>query len=293
MSSPASHRLAVLQALFVTLLWSTSWVIIKLGLRDIPALTFAGLRYFTAFLCLVPFAARAEHRATLRALPPAAWGRLTLLGLLFYAVTQGAQFVGLAYLPAVTVNLLLNFTTVVVALLGIAALAERPTPRQWLGMAVNLAGIALYFYPVALPAGQIFGLAVVLAGVLANAFSALLGRRVNREANLPPILITTVSMGVGALALLTAGLAGQGLPPLTPLHWAYIGWLAVINTALAFTMWNHTLRTLSAMESSIINSTMLVQIAVLAWLFLGERLTPPEIAGLTLAGLGALIVQWR
>ena len=41
----AEHRNALLQALFVTFLWSTSWVLIKLGLRDIPALTFAGLRY--------------------------------------------------------------------------------------------------------------------------------------------------------------------------------------------------------------------------------------------------------
>ena len=47
------------------------------------------------------------------------------------------------------------------------------------------------------------------------------------------------------------------------------------------------------MESSIINSTMMVQIALLAWLFLGETLTAPKILGLGLAGLGALIVQVR
>jgi len=35
------HLRAVLQALFVTFLWSTSWVLIKLGLKDIPPLTFA------------------------------------------------------------------------------------------------------------------------------------------------------------------------------------------------------------------------------------------------------------
>jgi len=37
---------AILQALIVTFLWSTSWVLIKIGLEDIPAVTFAGLRYF-------------------------------------------------------------------------------------------------------------------------------------------------------------------------------------------------------------------------------------------------------
>jgi drug/metabolite transporter (DMT)-like permease len=70
-----------------------------------------------------------------------------------------------------------------------------------------------------------------------------------------------------------------------------IGWLAVVNTALAFTLWNSSLRILSATESSIINNTMLVQIAVLAWLFLGERLSMGEVAGLILASSGALLVQ--
>jgi drug/metabolite transporter (DMT)-like permease len=40
-----------------------------------------------------------------------------------------------------------------------------------------------------------------------------------------------------------------------------IGWLSVINTAFAFTLWNHTLRTLTAVESSVMNNTVLVQIA--------------------------------
>ena len=72
-----------------------------------------------------------------------------------------------------------------------------------------------------------------------------------------------------------------------------IGWLAVVNTALAFTLWNHTQRTLSAVESSIINNTMTIQIAILAWVFLSESLTPREIGGLALAGVGTLIVQVR
>ena len=116
---------AVLQALLVTFLWSTSWVLIKIGLQDIPALTFAGLRYSLAFLCLLPFILSPARLASLRTLSGRKWARLVVLGLLFYAVTQGAQFLGLAYLPAVTVSLLLNFTTVIVALLGIFLLAER------------------------------------------------------------------------------------------------------------------------------------------------------------------------
>jgi drug/metabolite transporter (DMT)-like permease len=291
--SPSSRLRAALQALLVTFLWATSWVLIKIGLHDIPALTFAGLRYGLAFLCLLPFALRPAHLATMRRLSKRQWGRLIVLGLLFYAVTQGAQFLGLAYLPAVTVSLLLNFTTIVVALMGLVLLAERPTALQWGGAGLSIVGIVIYLYPISLPASQVIGLSVMGAGVLANAGSSILGRRVNREDDLSPLIVTTVSMGIGAAVLLVTGSLTQGLPPLSPINWAFIGWLAVVNTAFAFTLWNHTLRTLAAMESSVINSTMLIQIAVLAWLFLGEPLTAQKITGMTLAGLGALIVQLR
>ena len=90
-----AHTRAALQALFVTLLWSTSWVLIKLGLDDIPALTFAGLRYVLAFLCLLPLAWRSGQLGALRRLPRADGRRLAVLGLLYYTVTQGAQFLGL------------------------------------------------------------------------------------------------------------------------------------------------------------------------------------------------------
>jgi drug/metabolite transporter (DMT)-like permease len=63
-----SHLQAVLQVLFVTFLWSTSWFLIKIGLEDIPALPFAGLRYTLAFLCLLPFAAHSGQLAPLRRL---------------------------------------------------------------------------------------------------------------------------------------------------------------------------------------------------------------------------------
>jgi len=279
--------------LLVTFLWSTSWVLIKIGLQDLPPLTFAGLRYSLAFLCLLPFALRPANRAPLRRLSGRGWMRLVALGLLFYAVTQGTQFLGLAVLPSVTVSLLLNFSTAAVALMSIPLLAERPTRLQWGGVLLNVVGVVIYFYPVSIPVSQAVGLLVVTLGVLANAASSILGRHVNRAGDVPPLTVTVVSMGIGAVVLLVSGLLAQGLPPLSPIHWAIIGWLAVVNTAFAFTLWNHTLRTLSATQSSIINNTMLVQIAVLAWLFLGERLTWQEGIGMVLAGIGAMIVQLR
>jgi drug/metabolite transporter (DMT)-like permease len=290
----SSHTRAILQALLVTFLWSTSFVLIKIGLQDIPALSFAGLRYSLAFLCLLPWVTRSRmHRAAIRALTRSDWLRLIGLGVLYYAVTQGAQFVGLSYLPSITVSLILNFTTIVVALMGLALLSERPTRLQWAGVAINLIGVVIYFYPVVLPEGQRIGLWVMLLGMLANAASAILGRHVNRGASIHPLIVTTISMGLGGALLLLMGGLSQGLPLLSAPHWLFVIWLAVVNTAFAFTLWNHTLRALSAMESSIINSTMLVQIAVLAWIFLGEAFTLKEAIGMGLAGLGTYVVQMR
>jgi drug/metabolite transporter (DMT)-like permease len=287
------HFRAVFQALLVTFLWSTSWVLIKIGLKDIPALPFAGLRYTLAFVCLLPFAMRSRQLTSLRNLSIGIWLRLIMLGLLFYSVTQGAQFLSLFYLPAVTTSLLLSFTTIIVTLLGIVLLGERPTTVQWGGTALYLVGVLVYFYPVSLPSREVIGLIVAGVGVLANALSSIVGRHVNRSGELEPMTVTVVSMGSGAAVLLVSGVVVQGLPHLTLVNWAIIIWLAVVNSAFAYTLWNHTLRTLSAMESSIINNTMLFQIAVLAWVFLNEQLTGREVIGMVLAALGTLVVQFR
>ncbi|MGB5551361.1 MAG: DMT family transporter, partial [Thermoanaerobaculia bacterium] len=281
-----SHTIAVLQALFVTFLWSSSWVLIKFGLEEIPALTFAGLRYGLAFLILAPFVFGArELRNSLIGLSTAGWLRLIALGLLFYTLTQGAQFVGLVYLPAVTVSLLLSFTPALVALMGIPLLSENPTPMQWGGMLIYLIGALVYLLPVEIPLAAA-GLAAAVIGLLANAGSSILGRSVNREEHLHPLVVTVVSMGIGALVLLAVGLTSQGLPSLSWKSWGLIVWLAAVNTALAFTLWNHTLRRLTAVESSLINNTMLIQIALLAWVFLDEPLSAKGMTGIVVAAVG-------
>jgi drug/metabolite transporter (DMT)-like permease len=62
-SNDRSSRIAsVLIALFVVFLWATSWVLIKIELEEIPALTFAGLRCTLAFVCLLPFAVITQRR---------------------------------------------------------------------------------------------------------------------------------------------------------------------------------------------------------------------------------------
>ncbi len=164
------------------------------------------------------------------------WGGLLALGVLFYALTQGAQFLGLAYLPAATTSLLLNFTSVLVALMGITFLAEVPTWLQWGGMGLFMAGILVYFYPVQIPQAQAVGYIASGVGVVANAASAILGRGINRGGRISPLIVTTTSMGIGAILLLAAGIGLEGLPELTLANWAIIAWLALVNTSFAFTL---------------------------------------------------------
>ncbi|NLG08724.1 MAG: DMT family transporter [Deinococcales bacterium] len=287
----SSHTRAVLQALFVTFLWSTSWVFIKLGLDEIPALTFAGLRYGLAFLLLLPLLFRAEVRRAIARLSGRQWALLVALGVVMYAVTQGAQFLALERLPAQTTSLLLSFSPVMVALLGVALLGERPAPLQGVGVLLFLVGALVFLYPASFPAGQVVGMVIAALGLLANAFAAVLGRYVNRSAAIPATAVTLISMGVGAVLLLAAGVGTQGLPVLSLRGWGIVAWLAVVNTAFAFTLWNVTLRRLTAMESSIVNNTMLIQIAMLAWVFLGESLGVRQVVGLALATVGTLVVQ--
>jgi drug/metabolite transporter (DMT)-like permease len=98
-------------------------------------------------------------------------------------------------------------------------------------------------------------------------------------------------MGVGAALLLATGLLVEGPPAVSVRAWLIIAWLAAVNTALAFTWWNLSLRRLSAVESAVINTSMPAQIAALAWVFLDEPLGAGEILGILLVTGGVLLAS--
>jgi drug/metabolite transporter (DMT)-like permease len=75
--------------------------------------------------------------------------------------------------------------------------------------------------------------------------------------------------------------------------WVILLFLALVNTALAFILWNTSLTRLTAFEANIINNTMLVQIAILSWIFLGDAITWKMAAGMALVLGGAVLVNMR
>lgn len=282
---------AILLASLVAFIWSTSWILIKIGLNEIPALTFAGLRYFAAFVFLLPFLFQTAVRQQIKTFSKKEWILIVILGVVCYFAAQGSQFISLDYLPATTVSLLLSLTSVFVAIFAVYLIREVPAWYQWVGLAINLLGVVIFFQPLDGIGRSPIGLIFVLICIAANTASTLIGRKVNASGGINPIAVTLVSMGIGSVLLLGSGLAWQGLPAIGIGNIIIILVLAVVNTAFTFVIWNYTLQTLSAVESSIINNTMMVYIAILAWIFLGETQNLRGIIGLLLAFIGAIVVN--
>ncbi|MGA9278199.1 DMT family transporter [Ilumatobacter sp.] len=289
----AGHLEAVLTALFVTLLWSSSWILIRIGLddEDLAPLTFAGLRYSLAALVLLAWSAsHLDHRTNARTAVRSRWRPLVILGVVYFAITQGAQFVAIDAQPAATSSLMLAPTALFVAMLSARSLGEEPQRLQFVGTALIIVGAVLYFSGDL--GATVVGMIASIVGLGANTAGSLLGRSVNRDGSLPPVLVTAVSMSVGAPLLLVTGLAIEGRPQLDVKVIAIIVWLAVVNTAVAFTLWNRSLRRLAAVESAAINNTMLIQIAGLAWLFLDESPGLVGVVGILTVSSGAFLATF-
>lgn len=281
---------AIVEAFFVTFLWSSSYVLVKIGLSQISPLTLVALRYVVASSILIPLASlrgkavQFTERKTLL--------KLVILSLSGYTVAQGLQCVGLFYLPAVSVTFILNFTPIIVLVLGVIILREYPTLLQLAGMVLVLSG-AYLFFNAPLSYSSIMGVLITLFSGLGWATFLVLSRLlfINDEVN--TLGLTAFSMGFGTLILVIAAYFVEGLTRVTLYSWGIIIWLGVVNTALAFFLWNHALRRLGAFEISILQNTMLIQIALLSWFFLGERLTIVKVIPMALVFVGVLIVQLK
>jgi drug/metabolite transporter (DMT)-like permease len=268
------HLIGILEAYLVTFLWSSSYIFVKVGLGQTSPLTLVALRYVVASIIIVPIALLRGETSMVR--DGKGVLKMVFLGLSGYTVAQGLQCLGLFYLPAVSVTFILNFTPVIVLILGVVFLGEYPTRLQLGGMALVLLGAYLFFRAPLSGYGLMGVVITLLSGVGWGAY--LVASRllfVREEIN--PLGLTAFSMGSGTAVLAAAAFAVEGLSSVSLTGWGIILWLGVVNTALAFLLWNHALRRLEAFEISVLQNTMLVQIAILSWIFLGEWLTPMKL----------------
>lgn len=280
--------LAIIEACLVTFLWSSSYVLVKIGLNQLSPLLLVTLRYITASVIVVPLALMRGEAGLLR--EPKNFLKLVFLGISGYTIAQGLQCLGLFYLPAVSVTFILNFTPVVVLVMGVMFLREYPTPLQLGGMGLVLLG-AYLFFNAPLSTDSLSGILITLLSGLGWATYLVSSRLMFRQVKMNPLGLTAFSMGFGTLFLAAAAYSIEVPSSVSLQGWAIILWLGVVNTAIAFFLWNHALLKLEAFEISILQNTMLVQIALLSWLFLGERLTVLKLISMTLVFVGVLIVQ--
>jgi drug/metabolite transporter (DMT)-like permease len=287
--SVSARTKAIFEALLVTFLWSSSYILTKFGLLDIQPLTLVGLRYMIASLVLIPVALRkSEHRK----ISGDAWWKLGVLGFLGYTVAQGLQCVGLFYLPSVSVTLILNFTPVTVMLLNLAFTGEAPSRDQIAGMTLVFLG-AFLFFSDKLGGYNLTGFIITLVSGIGWAGYMVAGKLLFKEKRVSPLGNTAFAMGMGTVLLSASAYLFEGLKPITFSGWIIIVWLGVVNTALAFFLWNHALETLEAFELSVLQNTMLIQITILSVIFLGETLPPVKYVYMTIIFIGVFIVQFR
>ncbi len=285
MEAVSAQLTAVLYALAVTVLWSTSFLLVKVSLAFVPPITLAAVRYLLACGVLGVYALAVDRRP----LAGIAWTTIAVIGILQYGVGQALQYTAMRIVPVATIALLYALLPALQAIADTLWLREPPAPVQLVGAAVTIGGIALY-----LPWGQAVpwgGLLLVGGTLVASTIATTLTRYLAREGATPTLHLTLVSVGAGGLSMLPVGLAVESGARFPAVVVVTLIWLAVANTALAFSLWNHALRTLTAFEANVIGNTTLFQVGILGWLFLGEGLTARQMLAMVVAFGGVLLAQ--
>ena len=287
-SRKPSRAVAIFEALAVVAIWGSSFIFIKIGLDHAGPLTLAGLRYFAAFLILLPFTLGRNRQR----LPRSIWVRLALIGLCAYTIGNGSLFWGLKYLPATTSSFLMSLIPLLVLALSIFWLREFPTAIQVIGLIISLAGCALFFAP-GLRSGEPLGLAITGIGLVGFALFGILGREIARVQAVGTVVLTAYPLGFGGAALLILARFVEGPLQITPAGIGIVLWLALVNTALAYLLYNHALQSLTALEMNLLLNLAPFATALIAVLVLAEVLQPVQYIAMTIAIAGAGLAQWR
>jgi probable blue pigment (indigoidine) exporter len=277
--------LPLLEALVVAAVWSASPILVQLVLRELSPFQVAGIRYFGAFLALLPFLLL-RSRKTLARLSWSAWARLALMGILSYTIGNSLFFWGLGRLPATTGSFLLNAIPIYTVVIGGIWLGEWPNRRQILGAGLTLAG-ALLFFGFRVGAGQGPAIAVALVGVLAMSVFGVMSRSFARSGEIDTVALAAVPLfpGGGLLLLLQPV---RAIPSAEAL--LVLAWLALVNSALAYILWTHAQKRLKAYEISLVGNLMPMGTALISTLVFNQAVPAWSWVGIGVALIGVFLV---
>ncbi len=279
---------AIMEGLTATLIWSSSFVFSKIGLAYLGPFTIVSLQYIIAFLVLLPLIIRQWNQV--QRLPSHIWKRLLVIGLCAYTVGNGTLIWGLQYIPAATGALLLSFSPLLVLLASVVWLKEVPGHWQVVGVFIVFVGSILFFSP-GVESGEPLGILIVSFGLVGFVLFSILGREIAGTEQTNTILLTAFPFAFGGGVLLVIAVILEGPPPLSIPGWGIILWLAIIDTAVAYALYNHSLRILTAIEMNVMLALSPLGTAILGWFLLKESLNLIEVIGILIVIFGVFLVQ--
>ena len=284
MSTPRHPVLPLLAVATTLVFWASAFVAIRhLGDHVGPGALSLGRLLVGSVSLGVVLAARRTWVAPTRS----DWAGLAVIGVLWFGVYNVALNEGERRVDAGTAAMLIQVSPVLIAVLAVVFLRERSGAALWAGLAVAFAGVAVIALATS-PGGDrdVLGVLLCLVSAAAYAVSVILQKPL--MSRLPALQVTWVACTVGAVACLPFG--GSLVRDLGASSGADVAWvvyLGVFPTAVAFTTYAYALTHMDA--SSLGVTTYLVPpiTVVMAWALLSE--TPPVMAyvggGLCLAGV--------
>jgi len=271
-------------------LWSSGFIVGTLAIEHARRLPLMFWRFVAAaaVMALIAVAVRARWPRERRAL-----GAVTAVGVLLQALQFTGIFLGFAYgVPAGLAALLAGSSPVAVAIVERAAFGERLRPRQWLGSAVGLAGVALAMAAELGGRTTVAGLLFALLGFAGLVGGTVVQRRYvgdvdGRSANAIQLVVAAV-VALPVVAFTQGLQLDTGSATLAPLVWLVLG-----NSILAVLLYFWLLRQEKGGEATSFLYLVPSVTALAAVPTLGQPLTAGAIVGLVLALAGTVMVNAR
>lgn len=285
---PGSPLQRMAPVLFV-LLWSTGFIGAKLGLPYAGPMTFLAVRFLLVAVVTAPIAILMGARWPRR---PMLVLHIAVVGLLMQFGYLGGVFIGIAHgVPAGISALIVGLQPILTAALAGLALGETIRPRQWLGLVLGLAGVALVVVNPALFDRDRLGAAgITIVAMIAITIGTLYQKRFCTEVDLRAAVV--IQNGVAGLAMAPFALAFE---PAT-IDWSprflfAIAWLALVLSVGATMLLLYLIRHGAASRVSSLFYLTPAVTAVMAFLLFGERLSPLALVGMALAAAGVWAVN--
>jgi len=291
-ASSASARQDLLYAgapmLFV-LLWSSGFIAAKAGLAHADTLTFLSLRYalVTVLMAAVALAMRAPWPNDRREL-----AHIAVAGSLLQAVYFGGVWLAMGRgVGAGVAALIVCLQPVITAALVGPLLGERVTRRQWLGLALGLAGVALVVARrLSLGLGSAEGMAWAVVGLIGITFGTLYQKKFC--AGMDPRTGSAVQFLTAAVLLTPLALAFEdGVIHWTPEFVASLAYIAVFLSLVSMILLTVMIRRGAASRVTSLFFLVPPVATLLGYLVLDEPVGPVALAGMALAATGVALVM--